>query len=62
MDKELLSLMALDCLELRNIKNKMEIMRSRHVGYYFQFSEIIRIIDILLEEYETMIEGEIKVE
>lgn len=62
MDKELLSLMALDCIELRDIKEKIEIMRSRHIGYYFKFTEIIRVIDILLEEYENIIEGEIKVE
>jgi len=59
-DKELLSLMTLDCIDLRNIKERINIMRSRHGGYYFQLSEIIRIIDILLEGYEKIIDGEIK--
>ena len=62
MDKELLSLMTLDCIELKGVIEKLKIMRSRDNELYLEFTESIYFINLIINQYEIKIEGEIKIE
>ncbi len=54
--------MTLDCIELKGVIEKLKIMRSRDNELYLEFTESIYFINLIINQYEIKIEGEIKIE